>query len=93
LAAEEPSRFSDLTLAPAAHEEIAIWLQDDVLDTFSLQPHDATAVVTHRTLQGADGSYAHAVATNPTTTSLAVLSTSDHGYLSQLYSSVLHLPN
>jgi hypothetical protein len=93
LAAEEPSLFSDLTLAPAAHEEIAIWLQDDVLDTFSLQPHDATAVVTHRTLQGADGSYAHAVATNPTTTSLAVLSTSDHGYLSQLYSSVLHLPN
>lgn len=91
--AEEPADLGSLTLAPAPHRDIANWQGFDAIDTFTIPLGTAPVSITRTRLGGASGSYTHASATNTTALTLAVLSTSNQGSLSQLYAHVTPLPN
>lgn len=90
---EEPADLSGLTLAPAPHKDIANWQGFDAIDTFTVPLSTAPVSVTRTPLRGASGNYTHASATNTAALTLAVLSTSNQGSLSQLYARVTPLPN
>lgn len=91
--AEEPADLSGLTLASAAHKDIANWQGFAAVDTFTIPLGTGPVSITRTRLGGASGSYTHASATNTTALTLAVLSTSNQGSLSQLYAHVTPLPN